>query len=66
MLLEPLPTGTMKSKLGAFLLVAAGVLIFAVAGEQTLVNNALAAVATLGLAAGALLLGTAGEEGRPV
>ncbi|WP_162224514.1 hypothetical protein [Halorussus amylolyticus] len=56
----------MKSKLGAFLLVAAGVLIFAVAGEQTLVNNALAAVATLGLAAGALLLGTAGEEGRPV
>ena len=56
----------MKSKLGVALLVVAGIAIFAVASQQTFVNNVIAAVATLALAAGALLIGVAGEEGRPV
>ena len=56
----------MKAKLGAVLMLVAGAVIFAVANQQTLVNNLIAAVAVLALAAAALLLGTAGQEGRPV
>ncbi|USZ69039.1 hypothetical protein NGM10_04705 [Halorussus salilacus] len=56
----------MKSKLGAVLLVVAGLAIFAVAAQQTFTTYLVSAVGVLALAAGALLLGTAGEEGRPV
>lgn len=56
----------MKAKLGIALLLVAGVLVFAVAGNFTTAGYVLSALAVLGLAAGALLSGTAGEEGRPV
>ena len=56
----------MKTKLGVGLLLVAGALIFAVAGQQTFTNNVLAAIAVLGLAAGALLIGLDVEGSRPV
>ena len=56
----------MRAKLGVGLLLVAGILVFAVAGNFTLTANVAIAAAVLGLAAGALLSGTADEEGRPV
>ena len=56
----------MKTKLGIGLLLVAGALIFAVASTQSFTTNIVSAVAVLGLAAGALLIGIDGEEGRPV
>lgn len=56
----------MKTQLGTVLLLAASVLIFAVAGEWGLMSNLAAGAATLAMAAGALLIGTDGEDGRPV
>ncbi len=55
-----------KEMLGIALLIVGCVLIFGVISMiGTFLGNALAAVATVALAAGALLYGTA-EEGRPV
>ncbi|NEU57593.1 hypothetical protein [Halorussus sp. MSC15.2] len=56
----------MKAKLGVALLLVAGAAIFAVASQQTFTTYVVSAIAVLGLAAGALLSGIGGEEGRPV
>lgn len=56
----------MKANLGLALVVAAGVIILAVANTQSMTTYLLSAVAVLVMAAGALLSGTAEEEGRPV
>jgi len=56
----------MKAKLGVALIVLAGAVIFAVATTQTFTTYIISAIAVLAMAAGALLSGTAGEEGRPV
>jgi len=56
----------MKETIGALLLVVFGVVIFAVATQQTFTTYVVSALAVLGLAAGALLSGTGGEDGRPV
>ncbi|WP_266075412.1 hypothetical protein [Haladaptatus caseinilyticus] len=55
-----------KELLGIALLLAGSVLIFAITSMAgSLVGNALAGLATVALAAGALMYGTA-EDGRPV
>jgi hypothetical protein len=56
----------MNAKLGMTLIVVAGIAIFAVASTQTFTANVISAIAVLALAAGALISGTADEEGRPV
>ena len=56
----------MKAKIGVALLLVASIVIFAVSTQQTFTTYVLSALAVLGLAAGALLSGTAGQEGRPV
>ena len=56
----------MKGKLGVALLLVAGIAIFAVATQQTFTTYVISALGVLALSAGALLSGTAGEEGRPV
>lgn len=56
----------MKGKIGVAFLLAFGVVSFAVATQQTTLTDLLSALAVLGLAAGALLSGTAGETGRSV
>jgi hypothetical protein len=56
----------MKANLGLALVVVAGALVFAIATTQTFTTYLLSAVAVLVMAAGALLSGTANEDGRPV
>jgi type III secretory pathway component EscV len=56
----------MKANLGLVLVVLAGAVVFALATVQTFPTYLLSAVAVLVMAAGALLSGTAEEEGRPV
>ncbi|WP_170977200.1 hypothetical protein [Halorussus salinisoli] len=56
----------MKANLGLALVVLAGAIIFAVATTQTFTTYVVSAVAVLAMAAGALLSGTADEDGRPV
>jgi len=56
----------MKQQIGAAFLLVFGVVIFAVATQQTFATYVVSALAVLGLAAGALLSGTAGDDGRPV
>jgi hypothetical protein len=56
----------MRATLGTALIVIAGAVIFAIASTQTFTTYVVSAVAVLAMAAGALLSGTAGEEGRPV
>ena len=56
----------MKANLGLALVIAGGLAIFAVASTQSFTTNLLSAVTVLIMAGGALLSGTADEEGRPV
>jgi hypothetical protein len=56
----------MRAKIGVALLAVASIVIFAVATQQTFTTYVLSALAVLGLATGALLSGTSGQEGRPV
>ncbi|UPV99302.1 hypothetical protein M0R88_12300 [Halorussus gelatinilyticus] len=56
----------MKANLGLALVIVAGAVVFAVATTQTFTTYLLSAVAVLVMAAGALLSGTADEDGRPV
>ncbi|WP_276300457.1 hypothetical protein [Halorussus lipolyticus] len=56
----------MKANLGLALVLVAGLAIFAVAATQSFTTNVLSAVAVLVMAGGALLSGTADEDGRPV
>jgi hypothetical protein len=56
----------MKAKLGVALILLSGAAIFAVANTHTFTTGIISAVAVLVMSAGALLSGTAGEEGRPV
>ncbi|WP_198661959.1 hypothetical protein [Halorussus litoreus] len=56
----------MKQQIGVALLLVFGAVSFAVATQQTLTTYIISSLAVLGLAAGALLSGTAGEDGRPV
>ena len=56
----------MKANLGLGLVVAAGLVVFAVSTMQTFPTYVLSSVAVLIMAAGALLSGTAEEDGRPV
>lgn len=56
----------MKETIGAVLLLVFGAVIFAVATQQTFTTHVVSAIAVLGLAAGALLSGTGGDDGRPV
>ncbi|MFC7080851.1 hypothetical protein [Halorussus caseinilyticus] len=56
----------MKANLGLALVVVAGLAVFAIATTQTFTTYVLSSVAVLLMAAGALLSGTADEDGRPV
>lgn len=56
----------MNSNIGVALLVVAGIAIFAAASSQSFLTNIVSAVGVLVLAAGALISGTAEEDGRPV
>jgi hypothetical protein len=56
----------MKANLGLALVLAAGAIVFAVSTTQTTTTYLLSAVAVLAMAGGALLSGTADEDGRPV
>ncbi|UPV73270.1 hypothetical protein M0R89_12020 [Halorussus limi] len=56
----------MKANLGLALVLLAGVVVLGVATIQTFPTYVLSAVAVLVMAAGALLSGTANEDGRPV
>ncbi len=56
----------MKANLGLALVVVAGALVFAIATTQTFTTYLLSSVGVLVMAAGALLSGTADEDGRPV
>jgi len=56
----------MKANLGLALVFVAGLVVFAIATIQTFPTYLASAVGVLIMAAGALLSGTADEDGRPV
>ncbi|WP_168215884.1 hypothetical protein [Halorussus ruber] len=56
----------MKANLGLGLVFVAGLVVFALATVQTFPTYLASAVGVLVMAAGALLSGTADEDGRPV
>lgn len=57
---------TTKVAIGALLLVASSAALFAMAPQDSALPMIVGGVASLAMAAGALLVGVSGDDGRPV